>query len=100
MLVFVGEIQQRFVIPKSTEKPPTWNISETEVTSSKIDWILYMEQQFLAQYIRKQSYMNFCRQKSLFLGGHHKVVAIRHDLKYHVYGGKLDFRDIFSKKNW
>jgi len=39
------------------------------------------------------------KAKSKILGGSHKLIATRHDLKYHVYGGRLNFGGVFSKKN-
>ena len=47
----------------------------------------------------EKNLLHLLKQKSKILGGFHKVIAIRHDLKYHVYGGRLNFGDVFSKKN-
>ena len=43
--------------------------------------------------------LHLLKQKSKILGGFHKVIAIRHDLKFLVYGSRLNFGGVFSKKN-
>ena len=81
----------------ATEEPPT----ETLIWRSRVRQILQNDNSNVNSLLIlfEKKLHRLLKQKSKLLGGFHEVIAIRHDFKYCVYGGRLNFGGVFSKKN-